>query len=75
VIPELQFFLRDREKTVAAPRIVTVTVNPAVDESASVEEIVSDRKLRCADLRRERGGGEINVARAIHQLGGEALAV
>jgi 6-phosphofructokinase 2 len=74
VIPELEFFLRGQEKT-GAPPIVTVTVNPAVDESAAVEKVVPDRKLRCVDLRREPGGGGINVARAVHQLGGEALAV
>lgn len=74
MIPELEFFLHDRD-AIEGPPIVTLTVNPAVDESASVQEIVADRKLRCADLQREPGGGGINVARAVHQLGGEVLAV
>ena len=55
--------------------IVTLTVNPCVDESAAVERVVPDRKLRCGSPRHEPGGGGVNVARAIRRLGGEALAV
>jgi len=57
------------------PSIVTITVNPCVDESADVERVVPDRKLRCGAPRYEPGGGGINVARAVHRLGGEALAI
>jgi 6-phosphofructokinase 2 len=56
-------------------RIVSMTMNPAVDVSTGVEFVVSDRKLRCEPARHEPGGGGINVARAIRKLGGEALAV
>jgi len=59
----------------AAPSIVTLTVNPCVDESASVDRVVADRKLRCGFPRHEPGGGGINVARAIRRFGGDALAV
>lgn len=58
-----------------APPIVTLTVNPCIDESTSVERVLADRKLRCAESAYEPGGGGINVARAICRLGGEALAV
>jgi len=56
-------------------RIVTFTMNPSIDRSCSVQHIVPDFKLRCSDLEREPGGGGINVARVIHELGGEALAL
>jgi 6-phosphofructokinase 2 len=54
--------------------IVTLTMNPAVDESTSVPYVLPDRKLRCQALTYEPGGGGINVARAIRKLGGDALA-
>lgn len=55
--------------------IVTLTINPTVDKSASVEYVQPDRKLRCSTPRHEPGGGGINVARAIHNLGGTARAL
>ena len=61
--------------TRGVPAIVTLTVNPCIDESAAVDQIVPDRKLRCGPPRYEPGGGGINVARAIRKLGGEALAI
>jgi 6-phosphofructokinase 2 len=54
---------------------LTLTMNPSLDISTEVEEIVPERKLRTAALRREPGGGGINVARGIHMLGGEVTAV
>jgi 6-phosphofructokinase 2 len=54
--------------------IVTITMNPAVDESTSVPYVLADRKLRCQFPTYEPGGGGINVARAIRKLGGDALA-
>jgi 6-phosphofructokinase 2 len=55
--------------------IVTLTLNPALDVATSVENVVSGVKLRCGRPRYDPGGGGINVARAIHELGGDALAV
>lgn len=55
--------------------IATLTMNPTVDLSAEVDQVIADRKLRCEHERREPGGGGINVARAIGKLGGTALAV
>jgi 6-phosphofructokinase 2 len=54
--------------------IVTLTMNPAVDESTSVPYVLPDRKLRCQAPAYEAGGGGINVARAIRKLGGDAVA-
>jgi 6-phosphofructokinase 2 len=59
----------------AMPRIVTATINPAIDKSTTVGQVVPERKLRCKPPRLEPGGGGINVARAIHRLGGQATAL
>jgi 6-phosphofructokinase 2 len=55
--------------------VVTVTVNPALDLSTTVERVQPVHKLRCAGLRRDPGGGGINVARVVHRLGGEVTAL
>lgn len=54
--------------------IVTLTLNPAVDKSSSVDRVVPEQKLRCKEPCYDPGGGGLNVARAIHQLGGNAQA-
>jgi 6-phosphofructokinase 2 len=56
-------------------RIATLTMNPAVDVTVEVDRVVPTQKLRCASVRRDAGGGGINVARAIHRLGGDVVAV
>ena len=56
-------------------RVVTLTMNPALDLSTAVDEVVPFTKLRCGAMRRDPGGGGINVARMIGRLGGEAKAV
>jgi len=58
-----------------ANRVVTLTVNPALDLSTAVDEVVAFTKLRCGAMRRDPGGGGINVARVIQRMGGEACAV
>lgn len=55
--------------------IVTFTPNPALDITTTTDQVVPTDKLRCVAPRFDPGGGGINVARAIHLLGGEALAV
>jgi 6-phosphofructokinase 2 len=55
--------------------IVTITLNPAIDKSSSIDHVVPERKLRCGPPRYEPGGGGINVSRAVRQLGGESKAV
>jgi 6-phosphofructokinase 2 len=55
--------------------VVTLTMNPSVDLSTRVDAVEHTRKLRCAAPAREPGGGGINVARAMRQLGGVAVAV
>lgn len=55
--------------------IVTLTVNPALDKSTTVENVVPKHKLRCAAPQWQAGGGGINVARVVKRLGGSPLAV
>lgn len=55
--------------------IVTVTVNPCIDKSATIPALVAEKKLRCTKPVLEPGGGGINVARAITKLGGDATAL
>jgi 6-phosphofructokinase 2 len=57
------------------PSIVTLTMNPALDIATETERVVPTEKLRCGEPRYDPGGGGINVARAVHMLGGDALAV
>ncbi len=53
-------------------KIVTLTLNPAIDKSTTVDAIAPDKKLRCSAPRFEPGGGGINVSRAIKKLGGDS---
>jgi 6-phosphofructokinase 2 len=55
--------------------IVTFTVNPALDMSTEVERVEAKHKLRCGPAVFDPGGGGINVARVVHRLGGNALAL
>jgi 6-phosphofructokinase 2 len=55
--------------------IATLTMNPTLDIYSQVNEVVPYHKLRCEAPRRDPGGGGINVARAIHRLGGSAVAL
>jgi len=55
--------------------IVTLTMNPSIDKSSSVGNVVAEWKLYCTAPRFEPGGGGINVCRAIKKLGGESLAL
>lgn len=56
-------------------KIVTLTLNPALDKSTSIERLQSEKKLRCEEPFYEPGGGGINVSRAIKILGGKSLAM
>lgn len=55
-------------------QIATLTLNPAVDKSSTLAQVVPERKLRCKEPRFDPGGGGLNVARAVKELGGEAAA-
>lgn len=55
--------------------LTTVTLNPCLDVSGDIDQLIADRKLRCRNIRREPGGGGINVSRAAVRLGGQSRAV
>ncbi|QPC83201.1 1-phosphofructokinase family hexose kinase [Phototrophicus methaneseepsis] len=56
-------------------KVVTLTVNPTIDKSTTVDSVASEIKLRCTMPTFDPGGGGINVSRAIKKLGGESVAV
>jgi len=56
-------------------RIVTLTLNPAVDLASIAPAVLPTRKIRTKNERLDPGGGGINVSRVIHALGGETLAL
>ena len=56
-------------------KIMTITLNPALDKSIVIHGLVPEKKLRCSDAVLEPGGGGINVTRAIHKLGGHSRAM
>ncbi|MFN4145695.1 MAG: 1-phosphofructokinase family hexose kinase, partial [Runella sp.] len=56
-------------------KIITLTANPAVDKSTTVERFVPEQKLRCAAPRFDAGGGGINVSKALKRLGANSTAL
>ena len=59
----------------AEARIVTLTVNPAIDISSEAELVRHTRKTRTFNEAIEPGGGGINVARVLHGLGAKVCAL
>lgn len=55
--------------------IVTVTLNPCIDKSSSVPKLEPESKLRCTEVKREPGGGGINVSKALKKLGCSSVAL
>lgn len=55
-------------------RALTITLNPALDVSTSVDRVQPDKKLRCEEPRYDPGGGGVNVSRAMAKLGVESTA-
>ncbi len=56
-------------------KIVTLTLNPALDKSSTTEQLVPEKKLRCENPQIDAGGGGINVSKGIARLGGRSTAV
>ena len=55
--------------------IVTLTLNPAIDKSTTVDHLIPEKKLRCTQMLMEAGGGGINVSKAISELGGKTKSI
>jgi 6-phosphofructokinase 2 len=56
-------------------KIATLTLNPALDKSTSVDRVVPEHKLRCAPLQTDAGGGGINVSKGLRLLDTASTAV
>lgn len=55
--------------------ILTLTLNPAVDISMTIDRLIPEHKLHCSPPRYDAGGGGINVSKAIHRLGGQSMTL
>ena len=55
--------------------IVTLTINPSIDTSTSVNRVAPVHKLRCAPPHRDPGGGGVNVARVAVRFGADVKAL
>ncbi len=49
-------------------KIITLTINPALDKSAKVDGLVPTQKLKCHSIVYQPGGGGINVSRMLNRL-------
>jgi 6-phosphofructokinase 2 len=55
--------------------ILTLTLNPTVDIAGDAKAVQPVRKVRTTNETFDPGGGGVNVARVLRELGGETLAV
>lgn len=55
--------------------ILTITLNPAIDKSTTVNKLQPESKLRCTDVLYEPGGGGINVSKALKKLNVSSVAL
>jgi 1-phosphofructokinase family hexose kinase len=55
--------------------IYTVTLNPTLDRTLTVAEIVFNDVLRASQVRLDWGGKGLNVSRALKALGGESVVM
>ena len=65
---------RRKGRNPAMQKILTVTLNPALDLATTVERMQPGRKLRCEGARLDPGGGGVNVSRVIRAFGGKSTA-
>ena len=55
--------------------LTTLTLNPALDLAAQADSVVPTHKVRMHNEHADPGGGGVNVARVLHELGANALAI
>jgi 6-phosphofructokinase 2 len=58
-----------------APRLVTLTLNPALDLATVARTVRPTSKIRTFGEHLDPGGGGVNVARVVHELGGQVQAI
>ncbi|HET7883776.1 MAG TPA: 1-phosphofructokinase family hexose kinase [Acetobacteraceae bacterium] len=56
-------------------RIVTLTMNPALDLAADAAEVVPTHKIRMHQGHADPGGGGVNISRVLHELGADTVAI
>jgi 6-phosphofructokinase 2 len=55
--------------------ILTLTLNPALDVLTTIDQVSDTHKMRCGAVIKHPGGGGVNVARVLHRLGANCLAL
>lgn len=55
--------------------ILTITMNPALDVLTSIDKVSDTHKMRCGAVIKHPGGGGVNVARVLHRLGANCVAL
>ena len=55
--------------------ILTVTLNPALDVLTTIDRVSDTHKMRCGPTLKHPGGGGVNVARVLHRLGANCVAL
>ena len=55
--------------------ILTITVNPALDVLTTIDKVSETHKMRCGAVLKHPGGGGVNVARVLHRLGTNCVAL
>jgi len=56
-------------------KVITITLNPAIDKTTTTNKVVPEKKLSCSHPNYEPGGGGINISRALQHLGCKSLAM
>ena len=64
-----------QQATAGMAHLLTITMNPSIDISTTVDRVIPSRKMRCGPSRRDPGGGGINVARVASRLGCDVTAL
>lgn len=54
--------------------IITVCMNPAIDKTVEIDQLVAGGLNRIQKVEYDAGGKGINVSKTIHELGGESIA-
>lgn len=55
--------------------ILTITLNPALDVLTTIDKVSDTHKMRCGEVIKHPGGGGVNVARVLHRLGANCVAL
>jgi 6-phosphofructokinase 2 len=56
-------------------KVLTITLNPAIDVSTTIPSLLPEKKLRCSAPAFEPGGGGVNVSRVLHKMGYPSTAM